>query len=166
MNLLSRALRHLLTTSAAGRRAFPADGLKNIESVIAQGEQLHRAEVKLIVEPSMPLSAILERQSARERACELFAQYRVWDTEENCGILLYINLADHDVEIVADRTVTRLLSQDAWDETCAIMTRGFARGAYCESTVAGLQHLNSLLAARMPDDGSRANQLSDRPVML
>jgi uncharacterized membrane protein len=166
MNKFKRALRHLLTTTASGRRAFSSDSLHTIQAAIAEGELQHRAEVRLIVEPSMPISAVLDDMTPRERACELFAMYRVWDTEENCGVLVYINLADHDVEIVADRGAARVISDAEWEAVCSTMTHGYARGDYCDSTVAGLRQLNTLLAERFPDQGSRVNQLSDRPLVL
>ena len=104
--------------------------------------------------------------SARERARELFAQYGIWDTEENCGILVYIDLADHKVEIIADRAVNRLLATADWQAVCRTMTEGYARGDYRDSTIAGMRQLNELLAAQFPADGSRPNQLSNRPLVL
>ncbi len=166
MNKFKRVLRHLLTTTAAGRRTFPRDSLEAIQNVIAEGELQHRAEVRLIIEPAMPLSAILDGMSPRDRASELFSTCRVWDTEENCGILVYINLADHDVEIVTDRTATRLLTEEEWQAVCNTMTNGFARGEYRNGTIAGLKQLHDMLGARFPDEGSRVNQLSDRPLVL
>ena len=99
MKTLSRLLAHLRTTPAAGRRSFPPATLKAIEETIAAGETRHRAEVRLIVEPALDMQAVLSGVQARERARELFAHYRVWDTEENCGVLVYVNLADRQVEI-------------------------------------------------------------------
>jgi uncharacterized membrane protein len=104
--------------------------------------------------------------SSRGRARELFALYRIWDTEENCGVLVYINLADHKIEIVADRAAGRSLSAGEWQKVCRTMTEGFARGEFHDSTVAGLQRLNDLLAQRFPSDGSQVNQLPDRPLVL
>lgn len=166
MNKLRRAWRHLFTTTADGRRAFPLESLEKIQQAIAAGEQLHRAEIRLIVEPALSLDDALEGLSARDRARELFSQYAVWDTEENCGILVYINLADHKVEIVADRAVNRLLSAPDWQAVCATMTQGYAQGDYHGSTIAGMEQLNALLAAQFPAEGTRANQLPDRPLVL
>lgn len=120
----------------------------------------------MVVEPSLPIQAVLSGMSPRERARELFAEYRVWDTEENCGVLIYVNLADHQVEIVADRGVGRVISAGDWEAICRTMTRGFAQGEYHDSVIAALGDLNSLLQKHYPDDGSRLNQLANRPVML
>ncbi|HJV53207.1 MAG TPA: TPM domain-containing protein [Noviherbaspirillum sp.] len=166
MKTLSRLWKHLTTTSVAGRRAFPAATLKAIEQAIADGETRHRAEVRMIVEPALGMQAVLQRMSSRERARELFAHYRIWDTEENCGVLVYVNLADHKVEIVADRGVGRAISAAEWQAVCSTMTQGFARGAYHDSAIAALGQLNRLLQERYPADGARGNELSDRPVVL
>ncbi|HEY8607377.1 MAG TPA: TPM domain-containing protein [Noviherbaspirillum sp.] len=166
MSTLARMWRHLWMTSAAGRRAFPEETLKAIEAAIAEGETRHRAELRLVIEPGLDLQAVLNGMTARDRARELFAQYGVWDTEENCGVLVYINLADHQVEIVADRGVGKTVPAADWQHACRTMTQGFARGDYHHSTLAALAELNALLQRHYPDDGSLRNQLSDRPVML
>ena len=166
MSKISRTIKHLCTTTVAGRRTFPTHTLKAIQDSIAAGEHRHRAQVRLAVEPALPLQAVLADTSPRRRARELFAQYRIWDTEENCGILIYINLADHKVEIVADRTVGRVLSTQDWQAVCQTMTQGFARGAFHESTIAGLQQLNDLLASGFPSNGMNSNELSNRPLVL
>lgn len=166
MNTLSRFFKHLTTTTGFGRRAFPEETLKAIEDAIADGEKRHRAEIRVIVEPSLAAPAVLGGQSPRERARELFAHYGVWDTEENCGVLVYINLADHQVEIVADRGIGRTVAAQDWQAICRTMTQGFARGDYHNSTLAALAQLNALLQEHYPDDGSTRNQLANRPVML
>lgn len=166
MKRLSRLIRHLRTTAADGRRAFPAATLKAIEASITEGESLHRAELCLIVEPSLSAQAVWNGVSARDRARELFAHYGIWDTEENCGVLVYINLADHQVEIVADRGAGKAITADEWQAVCRTMTQGFAERRYHDSTLAALGQLNALLQAHYPDDGSSRNQLSDRPVVL
>ena len=166
MNKIRRLLRHLFTTTAAGRRNFPPHTLKAIQSLITEGEQQHRAEMRLIVEAALPVGIVLDGTSSRGRAHDLFSRYRIWDTEENCGVLVYINLADRKVEIIADRGAGRALSAAEWHAVCRTMTEGFARGEFHDSTLAGLQRLNGLLAQHFPQDGPQANQLPDRPVML
>jgi uncharacterized membrane protein len=166
MKKLRRILRHLFTTTATGRRAFPPAALKSIQATIAKGEDLHRAEVRLVIEPSLSLADALDGMSSRQRARELFSNYRIWDTEENCGILVYINLADHKVEIIADRGIGRLISAAQWQAVCQTMTRDFARGAYQDSVIAALEQLNEMLHAQFPADGPRPNQLSNKPIIL
>ena len=166
MRTLSRLFKHLFTTRFAGRRAFPDATLKDIQAVIAEGETRHRAEVRMIIEPALSAPAILNGMSSRERACELFSDYKVWDTEENCGVLVYVNLADHQVEIVADRGVGRVIAARDWAAVCRTMTQGFARGDFHDSVLGAFRQLNALLQQHYPDDGSRQNQLSDQPLML
>lgn len=166
MKTVTRLIKHLCTTSRAARRAFTDASLEAIQAVIADGETRHRAEVRMIVEPSLSAQAVLNDVSPRERGRELFSDYRVWDTEENCGVLIYINLADHQVEIVADRGVGRVIAARDWEAICRRMTQGFAKGDYHDSVIAALNQLNALLQQHYPDDGSRHNQLCDRPVML
>ncbi|QBE62699.1 TPM domain-containing protein [Pseudoduganella lutea] len=161
-----RALRHLMTGSGEGRRCFPEKTLAAIAAAIADGEQRHRAEVRLVVEPALPFGAALDGMSNRERARALFAQYGVWDTEENCGVLIYVNLADHAVDIVADRNVGRRIADTEWQAVCGTMTAAYKRGEFAEGTVAALNQLADLLQRHFPSDGSRPNQLPDEAVIL
>jgi len=166
MNTLARLFRHLGTTAAAGRRAFPPATLKAIEQEIADGETLHRAEVRIVIETALAPAAVWTRTGARQRARELFAHYRIWDTEENCGVLIYVNLADRQVEIVADRGVGKAVAAGEWQAICRVMTHGFAQGRFHDSVLAALKQLNALLARHYPDQGTGRNQLPDRPIVL
>ncbi|WPX31824.1 TPM domain-containing protein [Actimicrobium sp. CCC2.4] len=164
--MLSRLVRHLTTTAASGKRAFPVATLKAIENVIQHGERLHRAEVKLVIEAALPLFDVWSKVTARDRARELFIHYRVWDTEGNCGLLFYINLADHKVEIITDRAVGRALTPDEWRDICGLMTQGFRRGIFHDSMIGALTVLNHKLEQHFPDTGERRNQLPDAPLIL
>lgn len=166
MNTTLRLWRHLSTTKRAVRRTFPAATLHAIQTVIGDGEVTHRAEVRVVIEAALTAGFILQGGSARHRAIELFTHYRVWDTEENCGLLLYINVADHKVEIVADRGVNRVVTKKEWQEVCKTMTDGFAADNYHDSVLKALAQLNTLLTRDYPQIGAQHNQLSDKPILL
>ena len=125
-----------------------------------------RAQVRLIVEAALPVAAAWHGMSPRERARELFTHYRVWDTEENCGVLVYVNLADRQVEIVADRGVGKTVSAHDWHAACRVLTHGFAEGKFREGTLAALAQINILLERHYPGNGGSTNELPDNPVML
>ncbi len=163
---MRRAWRHWLSNGGAARRAFPATTLSAIAQAITAGEQTHRGEVRLIVEAAMPSDAIWLDQSNRQRALALFAEHGVWDTEDNCGVLVYINLAERKVDIVADRAITRKIDASTWQKVCSTMTEGFARGDFHASTLAAIEHINELLRQHFPATGARANELPDRPIVL
>lgn len=166
MDRFKRTLRHLATAAAAGRRAFPPDVLQAIQGAIAKGEVLHRAEVRMIIEASLGMADVLRGMTAHERAMELFVDYRVWDTEENNGVLVYVNLADHKVEIIADRSAARAIHGVQWQAVCRIMTEGFARGGYRDAALTAMNQVNALLAGAFPASGAGPNELSDRPLIL
>ncbi|WP_299534252.1 TPM domain-containing protein [uncultured Herbaspirillum sp.] len=169
-SLPARLLRHLRMTRAAARRIFPSSTLKAIQASIGEGERRHRAQVRLIVEASLSLGAVRRGESARQRAHELFSHYRIWDTEENCGVLVYLNLADRKVEIVADRGINARITREQWQQVCRQMTSGYAQGDYEASTLQALAILHALLESVLPrgDDGSgkATNELSDKPLLL
>ena len=104
---IKRAMRHWRTPVAVGREAFPTESLGDLGAAITEGERHHRGEVRLIVENSMPFDAVWNDVTNRQRALALFAEYGVWDTEDNCGVLIYVNLAEHKVDIVCDSNIGR-----------------------------------------------------------
>ena len=166
-SLPARFCRHLATDHGSVRRAFPDGALSRIEAMIGEGEKRHRGQVRFAVEPALPLTRVLSRVTPRERAIEVFALLRIWDTEENCGVLVYLLLADRSVEIVADRGIHRRVGSEAWSAVCRKMEAAFRRGRFAEGVEAGLTEINALLAEHYPrDGGERGNELPDRPVVL
>ncbi len=163
---LSRQWRHWTSTASKGRTMFSDESLAAIGAAITAGEQRHRGEVRLIVENSMPSEAIWADMSNRQRAIALFAEYGVWDTEDNCGVLIYVNLAEHKVDIVTDRAIGRKIDAATWQQVCGSMTQGFKRGEFKASTLAAIEQVNAMLEQHFPSTGARANELPDHPIVL
>ncbi len=165
-----RFFRHLATDHRTARRRFPDADLDRIERAIAEGERTHRGQVRFVVEPALPLARVLARLSPRDRALEAFGLLRIWDTEDDCGVLIYILLADRDVEIVADRGIHRAVGSEAWEEVCRTMETAFRDGRFGDGAEAGVRAINALLQrhyARHAGDMSTAvNELPDRPLVL
>ncbi|MGH8852017.1 MAG: TPM domain-containing protein [Casimicrobiaceae bacterium] len=161
-----RFWRHLVTDHWVARRAFPPAVLHRIQRAIAAGERRHVGQVCFAVEAALPLPLALRGESPRARAVEMFARLRVWDTEHDCGVLVYMLLADKDVEIVADRGIHAKVGEAAWREICRTMEAAFRERRFDDGAVAGIEAISALLAAHFPRDGESANELSDRPVML
>ena len=166
MQRFKRAWRHLSSSSREAKRAFPETTLTAISEAITAGEQTHRGEVRLIVEKALPFDDAWDGVSNRQRALALFADYGVWDTEDNCGVLIYINLAEHKVDIVADRGIDRKIDSATWQAVCRTMTEGFRQGRFHDATLAAIEQVNELLRQHFPANGSRANELPDKPLML
>ncbi|MEP7182751.1 MAG: TPM domain-containing protein [Betaproteobacteria bacterium] len=162
-----RFWRHLATDHRRVRRAFPTAGLERIEAVIAAGEERHRGQVRFAVEPALPLARVMHGAPPRVRALEVFGLLRIWDTAENCGVLVYLLLADRDVEIVADRGIHAAVGAAAWEAVCRKMEAAFTDGRFVEGVEAGIAEINALLAQHFPRDGrTGGNELSDRPIVL
>ena len=166
MQRAHRAWRHWSSSDVEGKRAFPPESLQALGAAITEGERSHRGEVRLIVEKGMPLEAIWADLSNRQRACALFAEHGVWDTEDNCGVLVYINLAEHKVDIVADRAISRKIAQPTWQAICNTMTDGYKRGDFHNSTLAAIGQINALLREHFPTNGTDSNELPDHPIVL
>jgi uncharacterized membrane protein len=163
---LRRILTHLLTTAWSVRRAFPVRLLDAIEQTTGECEATHAGQIRFAVEHSLDLPELLRGESARERAVDVFSLLRVWDTEQNNGVLIYLLLADHDVEIVADRGIHARVGADAWERICQSMEAAFRRGDFESGVLGGIRAVSEHLQRHYPAQGGRANELPDRPAVL
>jgi len=158
--------RHFLTDHHSARRKFSPSALKRIEDAIAAGERQHQGQVRFAVEASLPLAQIVQGLEPRARALEMFGRLGVWDTEHNNGVLIYVLLADKDVEIVADRGVNRKVTQETWQVICRVMESAFREGRFEEGALDGIAAVNELLAQHFPRSDAGPNELSDQPIVL
>jgi uncharacterized membrane protein len=162
---LVRALRHLLTPPWASRWRFDAGVVARIEAAIAETEALHAGEIRFAVESALDLGSLWRGVSARDRALEAFAELRVWDTADNNGVLVFVLLADRDVEIVADRGISSRVPPVEWESICRAMEEHLRAGRFAEGAVAGVRGVGDLLARHFPRPGGDANELPNRPVI-
>ncbi len=163
---LKRIMRHLSTGRASVRRAFPPHALEAIERAIRDTEARHDGQIRFAVEAALDLSPLLAGQTAQERAIEVFSELRVWDTEHNNGVLIYLLLADRDVEIVADRGIHARLGQETWETICSEMEAAFRNGLFELGVLAGVCAVGEHLARHFPASGGKPNEMPDRPVVL
>jgi len=159
-----RLLKHLLTPHWWALRAFPADALRQVEGAIKASEKRHDGEVRFAVEAGLPLSFL--RKKTRERAEALFAQLGVWDTEHNSGVLIYVQLVDRRIEIVADRGVAARVAQSEWQAICRAMESSFKKSNYLEGALVAIGSITEILARHFPPRGRNPNELPDKPVVL
>jgi uncharacterized membrane protein YgcG len=161
---LGRVVRHLLTPPWRVRQVFPAEALAAIEAAIREAERTHGGQICFAVEATLDTWALLRDTKARERALDVFGQLRVWDTEQNNGVLIYLLLADHDVEIVADRGAHSQVGADEWERICQRMERAFRERRFEAGVIDGIRAIGTHLQKHYPP--REANELSDRPVIL
>ncbi|KRE88522.1 hypothetical protein ASG87_08000 [Frateuria sp. Soil773] len=149
------------------RRRFPAALLDEMAGAIAEGERQHLGEVCFAVESRLSPRAVFDGLDARRRAEQVFAQLRVWDTEHNTGVLFYVLMAEHRIEIVADRGIARRVAQAEWDTVCARVRDHFAAGHWREGALAGIASAHALLREHFPSDGQdNPDERPNRPVLL
>lgn len=165
-SLWRRALRHVMTDRGNVHRALPRSALARIEQAIADGEAHHAGQVCFAVEASLPVARVWNKVTPRQRALEVFGLLRVWDTEHNDGVLIYVLLADRDVEIVADRGINAKVGDGAWSDVCRAMEKSFRAGDYAGGVETGVRAVGELLATHSPRSASQGNEISDKPVIL
>ena len=160
-----RILKHLLTTHGQVTRAFPRSALNAIEKAIKASETGHAGEIRFVVEGALDGMPLFKGLSPRDRAIELFSQLRVWDTEHNNGLLIYLLLADRAVEIVADRGIHAKVGAEEWRKVCHQMETAFKQSNYEAGVVSGVRAVTQHLVRHFPADHHR-NELSNKPVVL
>ena len=162
----SRMLRHLIMPQWRAGRVLPRGALLQFERAIAESESRHSGQIRFAVENALDFPALLRGQSARERAIDMFAALRVWDTEHNNGVLIYLLLADRDVEIVADRGIHEKVGNRAWEEACRQMETAFREGRFEAGMLGGIANVSRYLETHFPRQGLGPNELPNRPVVL
>ena len=163
---IKRIIRHLSISHATVRRHFPRTALDNIEHTIAKVEQRCAGQVRFAVEHALEWKPLIAGKTARERAIEVFTDLHVWDTEHNNGVLIYLLLADRDVEIVADRGIHAKLGQPVWEAICQEMEAAFRQGKFEQGVIAGIDSVGRHLAMHYPQAGAKTNELPDNAVLL
>lgn len=161
-----RIITHLLSPPWAVRRVLSSAALRELEEAVRVSETTHRGEVRFAVEAALDLHPLWRGVTARERAVDLFSALRIWDTEENSGVLIYLLLADRQVEIVADRGIHEQAGAEAWGAICETMQTYFRNGDFKEGLLEGLRAISAILAREYPARGKNPNELPDAPVIL
>ncbi|GAB3349265.1 TPM domain-containing protein [Lysobacter tyrosinilyticus] len=161
-----RLLKHLFAMPS--RRLFSSDSLQRIAAAIAASEARHTGEIRFAVESALHPRAVLAGAQARDRAQEVFAQLRVWDTHANNGVLLYLLLADHRIEIVADRGFNDRVSPEQWRGACQLIEERLRAGEPEAAVLGGIEALSELVEAHFPRDADYVdtNELPDEPHLL
>lgn len=163
---IKRIVKHLMMTHRQVNRAFPRQTLLAIEQAIKASETAHAGEIRFAVEGALDVTPLFKGQSARERAIDMFSQLRIWDTEHNNGVLIYLLLADRDVEIVADRGIHAKVGSQEWEKICRTMETAFKQGNYEGGVVSGIRVVTRHLVEHFSAVGAGQNELPDKPVVL
>lgn len=167
MKRMQRLLKNLFNEWFAMRRCFSKTLLDDMTAAIGKGELTHLGEVRFAVEPRLSPWLVLDGVDASARARQLFAQLRVWDTEQNTGVLFYVLMAEHRIEIVADRGIAGRVGQGEWDAICAQMLQRYAADQWRDGSLEGIAAAHALLTRHFPSDGvDNPDELPDRPVLL
>jgi uncharacterized membrane protein len=162
-----RVLKHLVVPHWISRKGFSRRTVDRIRDAIRDSESKHLGEICFVVEGGLPVPFLFMKKPARARAEDLFASLRVWDTEHNSGILVYVQRVDRRIEIVADRGIAARVAQAEWDAICREMEGAFREGRFADGALRAIERCTALLVAHFPSRGRRnPNELPDRPILL
>lgn len=164
--MLKRLLKHLSAPGWWARRAFRADDLAAIGAAVKASEATQSGEIRIAIEGALPLASLLGNESCRDRATALFTSLGVAKTREANGILVYVQLVDRRVEILADRGIAALIAQDEWEKLCRQMETAFAAKDYRRGMLDAIERITALLAQHFPASGNNPNELDDAPTLL
>jgi hypothetical protein len=163
-------MRRLLLNAFAGwfslPRLFPAEAMRRIRDVVAEGERHHAGELCVAIESRYSPFAILDGLGTRQRAEQVFSLLRVWDTRDNSGVLLYLQLAEHRVELVADRGIAARVEPEQWQAICDDFSAEMRTQAPEQAVLNCLGRINALLVRHFPAESDNPRELPDEPVVL
>ena len=163
---IARITRHLIAHQWRARRVFRPKVLANIEAAIKAGEVTNAGQLRFVVEGALDGKPLFRNQSARERALDVFSHLRIWDTAHNNGVLIYLLLADRNVEIVADRGIDAKVGAAGWERICREMETDFSAGRFEHGVIKGIEAVSRELATHFPPRGPHPNELPDRPLVI
>lgn len=163
---LKRFFRHLFMTRWRVNAAFPRGSLRAIEKAVRESHRTHVGQIRFAVEGALHCSALFKGLSAREHAIDVFSQLRVWDTEYNNGVLIYLLIADRDVEIIADRGIHAKVDSHEWEAICHAMEAAFRQGAYQSGVLRGIEQVTELLKRHFPVADPPRDELPSSPVVM
>jgi len=167
MNRWLRILKHRWHDEGEARRALGSGALERLHERVAASERTHSGEIRVCVEAGLPLSYLWRGAPARERAVTLFGKLRVWDTEQNNGVLIYLLLAEHCIEIVADRGLDRHVGTAQWQAIVGSMRDAFAAGRFEDGLNAAITAVDALLVRHFALEPGQINpnELPDAPLV-
>lgn len=165
---LLRLLRHRWVDERDVRRALPPAALDRLQARVADSERSHTGEIRICIEGGLPLSYLWRGATARERAVALFGKLRVWDTEANNGVLVYLLLADHAIELVVDRGLHREVSAEHWQAIVDGLRNDLRQGRFEDGLMRAVDAVHAALQRHFPAaaGAANANELPDRPHLL
>ena len=162
----ARFIRHLFASRWLTRRRFTDAVDSAIESAIRMAEARTSGEIRFVIETALHPNAAARGYSPRARALEVFGQFRVWDIELRNGVLIYVLVADRDVEILADRGAAAVIPAAGWEAAAQRMEAEFRAGRFREGAVAGVEAVGGLLEKHFPARATNRDELPNQPALL
>ena len=166
-SMLARMLRHRWVDESHARKAIPPDLAERLARRVKASEQHHTGEIRIYVEAGLPLGYLWRHATPRERALAMFSKLRVWDTEHNNGVLIYLLLAERAIEIVADRGLHREVPPNEWPAIVGRMGEAFRERRFEDGLTQAIDEVSALLVRHFPATAgeSNPNELPDAPVL-
>lgn len=163
--MLKRLFRHMTTLPLHARKHFPPATLDAIAAAISTSEHRHRGEIRVVIEHGLDWLEVWRGTTARQQAEALFGELRIWDTEDNSGILFYLLLADHAIEIVVDRGIRARVPENTFATICSQMQAAFTQGQFETGLLQGIAACTDLLQQHFPAQSANPNELPDQPLL-
>lgn len=173
MNSVLRLLKHRWLDASDACRAVPDDMADRLARRVAASEIRHTGQVRLCVEASLPAADVWRAGTAlplaevvRERALGWFGRLGVWDTEHNNGVLIYLLLAEHAIEVVADRSLARRVGPGEWQAMVGRLGQQLKSGQIEDGLTQALEEVSALLVEHFPapEGDARPNELPDHVI--
>lgn len=164
-----RLLRHRWMEET--RHLVGQDMLRRLKQRVTVSESGHTGEIRICIESALPNSYLLRpgamRVITRQRALSQFGKLRVWDTEHNNGVLIYLLLAERTIELVADRGLNHRVSPADWQYMVQSLGEALRDNRLEDGLNQAIDAVTAILMQHFPlETGSvRPNELPDQPTL-
>lgn len=157
---------HALYMPWRTERYFSSTDLDQLEQAVLFAEAGHPGEIVVVIEGSLPFNQAYYLDT-RARAVELFSTLKVWDTQYNSGMLLYVNICAQQVELLADRGIYQFVTSEHWQTICDQVLAEFKQEHYVQGVLTGIerigQTLQSFYTVKVQEMG---NERANRPILI
>jgi len=166
---VKRLIRHRWMEDSS--RLMDSAAIQRLKQRVAASEAQHSGEVRIYIESGLPNSYLMRpgaiRTITRQRALSQFGKLRVWDTEHNNGVLIYLLLAERTIELVADRGLNQFVTPQQWSAMVAKLGEALREGRYEDGLAQAVDEVSLTLQRHFPmqEGHVRPNELPDQPIL-
>ena len=108
----------------------------------------------------------VQQQRCHRMAMQQFVEQNIHDTEARTGILFFVSVAEHYVEIIADEGINNAVDKNTWENIVQLFTDKVKKSEVKEGFLQAINECERILIEHIPAVKDNKNELSNQFVEL